>query len=44
MDRPGVVDPYGRVDAPDAPSFPDPDPSVDGERGYEPIKPRSGIA
>ena len=43
MDRPGVVDPYEPVDAPDAPSFPDPDASVDGERGYEPIKPRLGI-
>ena len=43
MDRPGVVDQYEPVDAPDAPSFPDPDASVDGERGYEPIKPRSGI-
>ena len=43
MDRPGVVDPYEPVDAPDAPSFPDPDTSVDGERGYEPIKPRSGM-
>ncbi len=31
------------VDAPEAPSFPVPDPSADGERGYEPIKPRSGL-
>ena len=31
------------VDAPDAPSFPDPDHSLDGERGYEPIRPRSGL-
>lgn len=43
MDRPGVVDQYEPVDAPEAPSFPVPDASVDGERGYEPIKPRSGI-
>jgi Zn-dependent protease len=31
------------VDAPDAQSFPVPGPYVDGERGYEPIKPRSGL-
>lgn len=48
MDRPGVVDRepdprYGPVDAPEAASFPVPDPSSDGERGYEPIKPRSGV-
>ena len=48
MDRPGVVDRepdprYGPVDAPEAASFPVPDPSSDGERGYEPIKPRSGL-
>src|SRR5262245_35712115 len=48
MDRPGVVDQepdrrYEPVDAPDAPMFPTADPSVDGERGYEPIKPRSGL-
>ena len=48
MDRPGVVDEerdprYEPVDAPDAPSFPVPDAYVDGERGYEPIKPRSGL-
>jgi hypothetical protein len=43
VDRPGVVDQYEPVDAPDAPSFPDPDASVDGERGYEPITPRSGL-
>jgi Zn-dependent protease len=34
---------YGPVDAPEAASFPVPDPSSDGERGYEPIKPRSGL-
>ena len=48
MDRPGVVerepDPrYEPVEAPEAPTFPTADPSGDGERGYEPIKPRSGI-
>ena len=48
MDRPGVVDRepdprYEGVDAPDARSFPVPDPSVDGERGYEPVRPRSGL-
>ena len=48
MDRPGVVDGerdprYEPVDAPDAPSFPVPDPYAEGERGYEPIKPRSGL-
>jgi Zn-dependent protease len=43
VDRPGVVDQYEPVDAPDAPSFPDPDASIDGERGYEPITPRSGV-
>jgi Zn-dependent protease len=34
---------YEGVDAPDARSFPVPDPSVDGERGYEPVRPRSGL-
>ena len=48
MDRPGVVDrePDPRFEAreaPDAPSFPDPAPYGDGDRGYEPIKPRSGL-
>ena len=48
MDRPGLVGKerdarYDPVDAPDAPSFPVPDPYADGERGYEPIKPRSGL-
>ena len=48
MDRPGVVDRepdprYDPVNAPDAPSFPVPDPSTDGERGYEPVRPRSGL-
>ena len=48
MDRPGVVDQdrdprYDPVDAPDARNFPVPDPSTDGDRGYEPIKPRSGL-
>jgi Zn-dependent protease len=48
MDRPGVVeqepDPrYQPVDAPDAASFPEPDHSAHGERGYEPVRPRSGL-
>jgi Zn-dependent protease len=48
MDRPGVVghqsDPrYEPVDAPDAASFPEPDHSAHGERGYEPVRPRSGL-
>ena len=48
MDRPGVVDRepdprYEARDAPEAPSFPEPDPYHDGDRGYEPIKPQSGL-
>jgi Zn-dependent protease len=48
MDRPGVVDRepdprYDPVEAPEARSFPVPDPSAEGERGYEPIRPRSGL-
>ena len=48
MDRPRVVDEdrdsqFDPVDAPDAPSFPVPEPAMDGDRGYEPIKPRSGL-
>ena len=44
MDRPGVVDrEHEPREAPDAPTFPTPDASVDGERGYEPITPRSGL-
>jgi Zn-dependent protease len=48
VDRPGVVnkdpDPrYEPAEAPEAQSFPVPDPYADGERGYEPIKPRSGL-
>jgi Zn-dependent protease len=49
MDRPGVVDReppdprYEPTEAPEAPSFPVPDPYSEGERGYEPIKPRSGL-
>ena len=47
MDRPGVVDRdpdprYEPVDAPEAPSFPVPDPSTEGERGYEPSRPGAG--
>src|SRR5688572_26921603 len=34
---------YEPVDAPEASSFPVPEPYADGERGYEPIKPRSGF-
>jgi Zn-dependent protease len=47
VDRPGVVEReperYEPVDAPDAPTFPSAEPSYDGERGYEPIRPRSGV-
>jgi len=47
VDRPRVVErepeQYEPVDAPDAPTFPTAEPSYDGERGYEPIKPRSGL-
>ena len=48
MDRPGVVNrepdrQYEPVDAPDAPSFPVPEASHEGERGYEPVRPRSGL-
>jgi Zn-dependent protease len=48
MDRPGVVDRdpdprYEPVEAPEAASFPVPDHSVGGERGYEPVRPRSGL-
>jgi Zn-dependent protease len=48
VDRPGVVDRepdprYEPVEAPDARSFPEPQPSQEGERGYEPMRPRSGL-
>ena len=48
MDRPRVVDGdrdprFDPVDAPDAPSFPVPEPYEDGDRGYKPIKPQSGL-
>src|SRR5262245_44988187 len=49
MDRPRVVERepeperYEPVEAPDAPTFPTAEPSYDGERGYEPIRPRSGF-
>jgi Zn-dependent protease len=48
MDRPGVVDrepdpAYEPVDAPEPTSFPEPTSYAEGERGYEPIRPRSGI-
>lgn len=48
MDRPGVVeqepDPrYEARDAPEPATFPEPEWSVDGERGYEPVHPRSGL-
>jgi len=48
VDRPRVVDEdrdprYEPMDAPEAPSFPVPDPYEDGDRGYKPIKPRSGL-
>jgi Zn-dependent protease len=48
VDRPGVVDEgrdprYEPREAPEAPSFPVPEPYEDGDRGYKPIKPRSGL-
>jgi Zn-dependent protease len=48
VDRPGVVDrdpdaQYEPVDAPEAPTFPEPAPTSEGDRGYEPIQPRSGL-
>jgi len=48
VDRPGLVDRDSDPrlearEAPEAPSFPDPVPYGDGDRGYEPIKPRSGL-
>ena len=48
MDRPGVIerepDPrFDPVDAPEPPSFPNPETSADGGRGYEPVQPRWGI-
>lgn len=48
MDRPRVVDEgrdprYEPKEAPEAPSFPVPEPYEDGDRGYKPIKPRSGL-
>jgi Zn-dependent protease len=47
MDRPGVVDReperYEPVDAPDPPTFPTAESAQDGDRGYEPIRPRSGL-
>ena len=48
MDRPGVVDEgrdprYEPMEAPEAPSFPVPEPYEDGDRGYEPIKPSLGL-
>jgi Zn-dependent protease len=48
VDRPRVVDEdrdprYEPMEAPEASSFPVPDPYEDGDRGYKPIKPRSGL-
>jgi Zn-dependent protease len=48
VDRPRVVDEnrdprYEPLEAPEAASFPVPDPYEDGDRGYKPIKPRSGL-
>jgi Zn-dependent protease len=48
VDRPGVVDEgrdprYEPVDAPEASTFPVPEPYEDGDRGYKPIRPRSGL-
>ena len=42
--RSAIRDPrYEPVDAPEAPTFPVRIRPTDGERGYEPIKPRSGL-
>jgi Zn-dependent protease len=48
VDRPGIVDrehdsSYEAVDAPEARSLPVAEPTPEGERGYEPIVPRSGL-
>ena len=45
MNRPGVVDreDESRHEAPEAPTFPSAEPVDAGDRGYEPIEPRSGI-
>jgi len=48
VDRPGVVDRdheprYEPTDAPEAPEFPSAEPVHAGDRGYEPIRPRSGL-
>jgi Zn-dependent protease len=48
MDRPGVVDRepdprFDPVEAPEAPSFPNPETSDAGGRGYEPVQPRWGL-
>lgn len=48
MDRPGVVDRepdprFEPVVAPEASSFPNPETSADGARGYEPVQPRWGL-
>ncbi len=48
MNRPGVVDRepdrrYEPTEAPEAPMFPTAESSEHGDRGYEPIKPRSGV-
>ena len=48
MDRPGVVDrdqdpEYEPVEAPEPATLPDSGPAYDGDRGYEPMQPRSGI-
>jgi Zn-dependent protease len=46
MDRPGVVEPDPRYEAAEAPepgTFPVPTASSDGARGYEPVRPRSGL-
>ena len=48
MDRQRVVDPeadprFEPVEAPEPPSFPSPESSDDGERGYEPVQPRLGL-
>jgi Zn-dependent protease len=48
VDRPGVVDRepdprFEPVEAPEASSFPNPETSADGARGYKPVQPRWGV-
>ena len=42
IQTPGALD-HSPRESPDAGTLPNPETSVDGQRGYEPIKPRSGL-